>query len=188
MLHFTEGTLYKPVLYLDLDGTVRHGFDELGRFVNHPRDVKIFDGVAELLLAYVQLGWRIVACTNQGGVSLGHFTLAEAWETLEETNRRCFRVFDQLVMCPHHPDAKNPNWRNCWCRKPKPGMVVEAATAMAARHKEVYPPHLALFVGDRNEDAACAVAAGVRFMEAKKWRERTHLHELHEQKATGFPQ
>lgn len=31
-----------PVLYLDLDGTVRHGHDELGRFVNGPDDVVVF--------------------------------------------------------------------------------------------------------------------------------------------------
>jgi phosphoglycolate phosphatase-like HAD superfamily hydrolase len=35
---------------------------------------------------------------------------------------------------------------------------------------ECYPPHLALFVGDRPEDKECAKAANIKFMETKKWR------------------
>ncbi len=38
-----------PVLYLDLDGTVRHGKDELGHFVNEPSDVVIFPEALKLM-------------------------------------------------------------------------------------------------------------------------------------------
>ena len=37
-----------PVLYLDLDGTVRHGKTELGRFVNHASDVVVFPEVRRI--------------------------------------------------------------------------------------------------------------------------------------------
>jgi hypothetical protein len=40
---------------------------------------------------------------------------------------------------------------------------------------EIYPPHLALFVGDRPEDEGCAEAANVRFMDAAEWRTGVHL-------------
>lgn len=38
----------KRVLYIDLDGTVRKGFGELGKFVNFASDVEIFPKVREL--------------------------------------------------------------------------------------------------------------------------------------------
>jgi histidinol phosphatase-like enzyme len=59
----------------------------------------------------------------------------------------------------------------CWCRKPRAGMVIEGAMRMFDQHEgEYYPPHLALFVGDRNEDKECAYNAHVAFMWAQDWR------------------
>ena len=37
---------------------------------------------------------------------------------------------------------------------------------------EYYPPHMALFVGDREEDKQCAENANIPFMDAKEWREK----------------
>jgi len=74
------------VLYLDLDGTVRWGLDELGHFVNNPDDVRIFDGVPDLLRRYRDAGWRIVAVSNQGGVALGHMSLTLCLATMMETS------------------------------------------------------------------------------------------------------
>jgi histidinol phosphatase-like enzyme len=74
-------------------------------------------------------------------------------------------------MCQHHPDAKDPEYAVCWCRKPRIGNVVLAARELCEQYPdEYYPPHLALFVGDRPEDQGCADNAGIRFMDAKEWR------------------
>lgn len=66
----------------------------------------------------------------------------------------------------------------CWCRKPKPGLVIEAALALSEAHHEIYPPHMGLFVGDRPEDEQCAENAGLDFMAADVWRKGNHLHLL----------
>jgi D-glycero-D-manno-heptose 1,7-bisphosphate phosphatase len=161
-----------PVLYLDLDGTVRKGKDELGRFVNCADDVELFPRMAERLLSYKQQGWRIVGVTNQGGIATGMCTFEDAHAAIVRTQELSRGMFDLIYMCQHHPDAHDPEWRVCFCRKPKMGMLVMACTELNNRHHgELYPPHLALMVGDREEDRCCAESAGVPFMWAKDWRE-----------------
>lgn len=162
-----------PIIYLDLDGTVRHGKDELGRFVNGPDDVVIFDGVPKLLRRYRDAGWRIVACSNQGGIALGHMTMESCAKAMIRTQDLCGGVFHKITWCQHHPAAADPEFAVCWCRKPRIGMVVESALALSEQHRdEFYPPHLGVFVGDRSEDAACAEGAGLRFVDAARWRKQ----------------
>jgi D-glycero-D-manno-heptose 1,7-bisphosphate phosphatase len=168
ILHPREGRT--RVLYVDLDGTVRYGFDELGRFVNGPEDVRVFDGVPAILRAYRAAGWRVVAVSNQGGVALGHISKQACAEAMKETYRQCDAQFDKMAFCMHHPDAKDPEYAVCWCRKPRAGLLVETAIGMAREHREYYPPHLSVFVGDRPEDKGCAEAANIPFMDAKDWR------------------
>jgi D-glycero-D-manno-heptose 1,7-bisphosphate phosphatase len=168
-----------PVLYLDIDGTVRWGKDELGRFVNTADDVRVFDEVPDLLWRYKKLGWRIVGVSNQGGVALGIMSMADCVAAMAETQRQTRSAFDKIAFCTHHPNADDPEMAVCWCRKPRAGLVIESALALAGQHRgEIYPPHLALFVGDRSEDAACADAACLRFMDAADWRAGRHIAEI----------
>lgn len=168
-----------PVLYADIDGTIRWGKDELGRFVNEAADVRVFDGVADLLWNYKKLGWRIVGISNQGGIALGYMEMHVCAAAMLETQKQTRGAFDKIAWCSHHPDAADPEMAVCWCRKPRAGLVIETALALADKHRgEIYPPHLALFVGDRPEDAACADAAGLPFMAADVWRSGKHLDAL----------
>ncbi len=160
-----------PVLYLDLDGTVRHGKDELGHFVNEPSDVVIFPEALKLMRQAKADGWRIIGVTNQGGVSLGYMSFEVAGETLKATYDLTEKLFDRIMMCVHHPDAREPEMAVCWCRKPRAGLVFEGALDLTRQHSdEYYPPHMALFVGDRPEDQGCAEAANIRFQWAAEWR------------------
>lgn len=159
-----------PVLYLDLDDTVRKGPTHGKGFVNCAADVEVFDIVPGILVAYKQKGWRIIAISNQGGVALGYLKFEDAAAAALETNRQCQNLFDQIMMCTHHPDAEDPEFAVCWCRKPRIGLVIDGANTVAKRHNEYYPPHLGLFVGDRPEDARCAENAGLAFMDAAEWR------------------
>lgn len=173
------GEKMTPVLYCDIDGTIRHGKDELGRFVNTAADVHIFDGVTELLHRYRKLGWRIVGVSNQGGISLGHMKFGDCLDAMAETHRQTDGAFDQMMWCMHHPEAKDPEMAVCWCRKPRPGLVIEGAFELKRKFPlEIYPPHMALFVGDRAEDQGCAYNAAVPFMAAHIWRAGKHIDNL----------
>jgi len=160
-----------PVLYLDLDGTVRHGKnDALGRFVNGPKDVVVFPEAIVLMHSWKNKGGRIVGISNQGGIALGYVTFQAVSAAMMETHIQTGRLFDKISFCVHHPDAKDPEMARCWCRKPSPGLVIESALDMAAKYKEIYPPYMSLFVGDRDEDQECARLSGIDFMWAKEWR------------------
>jgi D-glycero-D-manno-heptose 1,7-bisphosphate phosphatase len=164
-----------PVLYLDIDGTVRKGFDEIGRFVNSADDVDVFAEVPPLLATYKANGWRIVGCSNQGGIALGHVALEDVLGAMRKTQALVGDAFDRIAFCRHHPAAKDPEFARCWCRKPRMGLIFEAAYTLHGEHPdEMCPPHLALFVGDRSEDEDCAVAANIDFMSASDWRAGRH--------------
>lgn len=167
-----------PVLYCDIDGTIRFGKDELGRFVNTAKDVMVFPEVANLLWAYKSQGWRIVGVSNQGGIALGYMDMKTCTAAMAETQKQTRYAFDKIAWCSHHPDAEDPELAVCWCRKPKAGLVIETALAMSVKYDETYPPHLGLFVGDRPEDEKCAEAAGLRFISADLWRTGAHIEEI----------
>lgn len=57
------------LLLVDIDGTVRHGKDQLGRFVNNRDDVVVFPEVPPLLSAWRAHGGHICGVTNQAGVA-----------------------------------------------------------------------------------------------------------------------
>lgn len=168
------------VLYVDLDDTIRKGYDSLGRFVNTAADVEVFDGVADLLWEYKKLGWRIIGVSNQGGIALGHMTMQDCVQAMAETQRQTRMAFDKLLWCSHHPDAEDPEMSVCWCRKPKAGLVIEGALSLREKTLEMYPPHMGVFVGDRMEDQGCAANAGLFFVDAVEWRIGAHLEDVKE--------
>lgn len=168
-----------PVLYCDLDGTVRKGKDELGRFVNGPNDVELFEGMADLLWDYKNLGWRIVGVSNQGGIALGHMTMETCMASMIRTQMLSGGAFDKIAWCSHYPgEGIASEMAFCWCRKPRPGLIIETALELSRTTGEIYPPHLALMVGDRPEDEGCAENANIKFLNAAEWRTGKHLDEL----------
>jgi D-glycero-D-manno-heptose 1,7-bisphosphate phosphatase len=163
----------KPIslLCLDIDGTVRHGKDELGRFVNTPADVIVFPEAVEKMRKWKDAGGRIVGVSNQGGIALGHMTMEHCAQAMTRTQELTGGLFDCIAWCRHHPAAKDPLMARCWCRKPSPGLIIEAAHGLSMRFPdEYYPPSLALMVGDRNEDRECARLANIDFQAAAEWR------------------
>ena len=159
-----------PLLILDLDGTVRHGKDELGRFVNGPDDVVIFPEAVEQMRRWKAAGGRIIAASNQGGIAMGYMNYETCMAAMIKTQALTGGLFDKVAMCMHHPDAVDPEYARCWCRKPSPGIFIEAAIDLARATHEFYPPYMGLFVGDRDEDEQCAKLSGMSFKWAKDWR------------------
>lgn len=169
----TETERAVPVLYLDLDGTVRQGKDDaLGRFVNGPEDVVVFPEAIEMMRRWKTGGGRIIAVSNQGGVALGIVSYEKVAAAMRETQRQAEGLMDKICFCCHHPRAKHPEFARCWCRKPSPGLIIEAALEVATQHGEFYPPYMGLMVGDRPEDEQCAGLAGLDFQWAADWRKQ----------------
>lgn len=152
-----------PVLFLDMDSTVRHGYDELGRFVKGPEDVVVFPEAVHMMRQWHKMGGRIVTVSNQKGIGLGYVTVEDIQDAMIETNRQCGGIIDVMVWCPHS--------NSCLCRKPQIGMLVQGIHQLEVKDGENYPLELMLMVGDRPEDEECARRAGIDFMWANLWRE-----------------
>lgn len=158
-----------PMLYLGLGGTVR---DESAGPVQSPDDVVIYRDAVLQLRRFRAEGWRVIAVVNAGEVALGKMTPDQVLAIAAKTKDLCEQLIDKIGICFHHPDAPTPETSICWCRKPRPGNAIINTLMLAAevKHAEQYPPHMALFVGDREEDAGCAQSMNVRFMNAADWR------------------
>lgn len=160
-----------PLLFLDIDGTVREGKDDaLGRFVNGPGDVRVFPEAVVMMRRWKQAGGRIIGVSNQGGIALGLVDREQVRQAMLATSHQAGHLLDRLVWCSHHPDSPDLGAARCWCRKPRIGMLVQAAADLSMQTGEEYPNFMALMVGDRPEDEACAAAADVDFQWAADWR------------------
>ena len=99
--------------------------------------------------------------SNQAAVARGLLTEGELaalhGAILDEIVASGGPRLDAVYYCPHHPEAVLPEYRvACQCRKPRPGMIVQAA----AEHGLDLPA--SFLVGDRLSDIAAGAAAGCR--------------------------
>jgi D-glycero-D-manno-heptose 1,7-bisphosphate phosphatase len=143
-----------PAIFLDRDGTLHHDAVYMIRF----EDFEPIPGVEEALRILQAKGYRLFGVTNQSGVARGMFTI-EAVRELNDKIRQYFGErgadIEEIAVCPHHPDGKVPEYaRECECRKPKPGMLLD----LARRHDlDLSRSHM---VGDMDRDALAGLAAG----------------------------
>lgn len=111
-------------------------------------ELKIFSHVAPLLRQLKQRGFHLVVVTNQPDVGRGKQT-AEAVEAIHRAIGEALPI-DAFFSCFH--DDRD----GCDCRKPKPGMLVQAA------RKFDIDPHRSYMIGDRWRDMDAAAAIGCR--------------------------
>jgi len=144
-----------PAIFLDRDGTINvdHGY------VYETDDFQFIDGVIEAMQELKKMGFALVVVTNQSGIARGKFTedqfmrLTE-WMDWSLADREV--ELDGIYFCPHHPDAGEGEYRqDCDCRKPKPGMLLDAQKFLNIDMAASY------MVGDSAKDILAGQAAGV---------------------------
>jgi len=114
-------------VFLDRDGTL---VVEKG-YITVPEAVELYPGVPAAVLALRDAGWKVIVFTNQGAVAKGLITEDE----LAGINERMLMmlgaegaVVDGVYCCPHHPEGEVEQYAvECDCRKPKPGLLEQAA-------------------------------------------------------------
>ena len=138
------------VIFLDRDGVINNGGQN--EFVNQPSDFQFIDGSLEAIRLLTEAGWRIFIVTNQGGIAAGfltELTLIEIHkQMLTEINAAGGRI-EGIIYCPHSRDA------DCFCRKPKPGMLLQAKDVHGLDFTNAY------MVGDWITDIQAAELADV---------------------------
>lgn len=135
-------------VFLDRDGVINANTVRDGKAVAPTKleDFRILPGVEDAVRALKQAGFLIVVVTNQPDIRTGRTPLA-VLEAMHDEIRRRMPV-DDIRVCPH-TDADN-----CDCRKPKPGLILQAAAEHGVDLAGSY------MVGDRWRDIEAGHAAG----------------------------
>jgi D-glycero-D-manno-heptose 1,7-bisphosphate phosphatase len=138
-----------PAIFLDRDGVI---IENLPNYVRSWEDVKLIPGALEALACASISPYKIIIVTNQSAVGRGIINLEQAWEINHRLERRIVQAggrVDGIYMCPHAPEE------NCSCRKPKPGLLLQAAEELSLDLSR------SILIGDAISDLLAGQAAGL---------------------------
>jgi D-glycero-D-manno-heptose 1,7-bisphosphate phosphatase len=147
--------------FIDRDGVI----NEDRAYVHRIADFKLIPGAVEALRALREAGYLLVVITNQSGIARGMFSEAD-YQVLEAHMRERLAeggvTLDSVQYCPHLPDAEIARYRcECECRKPRAGMLRNAAAALTAAAAVTIDFAESILIGDRRSDLDAGRAAGV---------------------------
>ncbi|REL27415.1 D-glycero-beta-D-manno-heptose 1,7-bisphosphate 7-phosphatase [Thalassotalea euphylliae] len=171
----------KKALFLDRDGIINidHGY------VHKIEEFEFVDGIFDVCRYALDMGFEIIVITNQAGIARGYYTVGDFdvltnWMKVEFAKRDI--PISDVYFCPHHPDPKNQEQghnefvKTCDCRKPAPGMILQAA-----KDHNINIAHSA-FIGDKVSDMKAAEAAGIhnKILVSSQYQddESTHAHRI----------
>ena len=117
----------RPAVFLDRDGTINEDVGYLSRM----SELTLYPWAIDAVRLLNRAGYLVVMVTNQGGIGRKRIPSAFVAELHAEIDRRLVAGgahVDGWYFCPHHPEALIDELRVvCRCRKPAPGMVLDAA-------------------------------------------------------------
>jgi len=140
----------RRAVFLDRDGVINRAFVRDGKPFPPPtpQELEILPGVAEALRELKANGFKLLLVTNQPDVGRGKLSL-QTLDAMHEDLRAHLPLDDILVCC--HTDRDK-----CDCRKPMPGMIIEAA------RKHNIDLAASFMVGDRWRDIDAGYNAGCK--------------------------
>ena len=121
----------QKAVFLDRDGTI----NKYVGFLRNINEFELLPGVAEAIKAINASGFLVIVVTNQPVIARGEVT----YEQLQDIHNKMETLLgmqgaylDAIYFCPHHPhkgyEREVPELKfDCECRKPKPGMILQAA-------------------------------------------------------------
>ncbi len=148
--------LKSKAVFIDRDGTISK---EVG-YVNHVSRYEVFDYSAEAIKLLNESEFLAILTTNQAGVARGYFVenlIGEVHQKLQAELGKCGAKLDAIYYCPHHPSVGEPPYRqDCNCRKPKPGMILQAVEEFGIDLSESW------MIGDRYSDVVFGHKLGLK--------------------------
>lgn len=154
----------RRAVFLDRDGTLNamvyqadHGLVDSPA---NPRQFELLPGVGEAVAQINKAELLTVVVSNQPGIAKGKFNVASLDAINKQMNIElaAFQAhLDAIYYCTHHPNAVNLEYKqSCNCRKPRPGLILQAAADLNIDISNSY------IIGDGVVDIQAGRAAGVR--------------------------
>lgn len=165
-----EGFHLKKAVFLDRDGTINEEREYLSRI----EDFSLIKGAAEAISLLGNAGYLIVVVTNQSGIGRGYYS-EEDLEIINHHMRSELEKWgakvDASYFCPHHPSHGLGKYKaECDCRKPLPGMLLQAAADLGIDFASSW------MVGDKKTDIDAGIAAGCRSILVKTGYGESETH------------
>lgn len=150
----------QKAIFLDRDGTLNRCVG----FLRRTEELELLPGVAEAVKAINASGYLAIVVTNQPQIARGEVTvpqLEQIHNKLETLLGQEGAFLDGIYYCPHHPHkgyaGEIPELKIvCECRKPKPGMLLQAAEHFHIDLSQSW------MVGDMEGDIKAGTAAGCK--------------------------
>ncbi len=150
----------QKAVFLDRDGTL----NVTTGFLTSAEQFTLIEGVAEAVKAINKSGYLAIVVTNQPVIARGECTFEELQrihDRMETELGRAGAFVDAIYVCPHHTDkgfeGERPEYKcDCPCRKPKPGLLLQAARDFNIDLAESY------MIGDGQRDVEAGRNAGVK--------------------------
>jgi len=128
-------------IILDRDGTI---IEDRG-YIHKIKDMKFLPGAVRGLKKLQNAGFRFIIITNQAGLARGIYNHAQFnifnQELIKRLGTKNIKI-EKTYYCPHHPEFT----RSCRCRKPKKGMVLQAAKEFGFNISKC------VYIGDKDSD------------------------------------
>lgn len=147
-------------IFLDRDGTI---IEDVG-YLRSPDQVKLLPGAAASIRRFAKAGYKVVVISNQSGIARGMFSedqLTAIHERMEALLKEHGAQLDAAYYCPYldGPEATVDEYRrDSDQRKPKPGMILEAAQELDLDLARSW------MIGDAARDVQAGAQAGCRTM------------------------
>jgi rfaE bifunctional protein nucleotidyltransferase chain/domain len=138
-----------PAVFLDRDGTINR---DVG-YLHTAEDFELLPNAGEGMRRLMDMGYRLVVVTNQGGIGLGYYTRYDFYKVNNAMFKRLKPfgvVVDGIYYCPHGMADR------CDCRKPGGALFQRAAKDLNVDLAR------SVFIGDRTTDIEAARRLGIR--------------------------
>jgi D-glycero-D-manno-heptose 1,7-bisphosphate phosphatase len=135
-------------------------------------DIHVYKDVPIALKQLKENGYCLIVVSNQAVVARGLLTETEMWSLNQQVNKAIVKAGgpdpDAFYYCPHHPNATLDAYRlDCDCRKPRPGMILQAA------REHNIDLNTSFLVGDRITDIIAGYHAGCRTILVQSWQHKS---------------
>jgi D,D-heptose 1,7-bisphosphate phosphatase len=147
---------HRPAAFFDRDGVLNRD----DGYVHRKEDFIWKKGAKRSIRRLNDRGYWVFVVTNQAGIARGYYPPAAVERLHGWINRDLRRIgahIDAFYYCPHHPTEGMNSYRTvCCCRKPAPGMLLQAMREWSVDRATSF------MIGDKNEDMMAARAAGLK--------------------------